>query len=247
MTDPSPSIDLSDVVYDRDGLVPCVVQEWRSGEVLMVAWMNRDALEHTLDTGMTWFWSRSRQELWHKGATSGNVQRVRELRLDCDGDTLLALVEQTGHACHTGTPSCFSDRALAQLEGRRGGDQAEAADRQAGDSEGARELHRGRYAADAGDAPPFLAVDALFRLIEGRRQDPPPGSYTATLFAGGPEAIGAKVEEEAAELAEAARDGDRAHAVYEAGDLFYHLLVLFADLGITPADVWAELERRRGS
>ncbi len=95
------------VAYDRDGLVPCVVQDWHSGEVLMLAYMNEQALARTRETGELHLWSRSRGEQWHKGATSGNVQAVRALRLDCDGDTLLALVEPTGPACHTGERTCF--------------------------------------------------------------------------------------------------------------------------------------------
>jgi phosphoribosyl-AMP cyclohydrolase / phosphoribosyl-ATP pyrophosphohydrolase len=95
------------LVYDERGLVPCVVQDWRTGEVLMLAYMNAQALERTRATGELHLWSRSREELWHKGATSGNIQTVRALRYDCDGDTLLALVEGAGPACHTGARSCF--------------------------------------------------------------------------------------------------------------------------------------------
>jgi phosphoribosyl-ATP pyrophosphohydrolase/phosphoribosyl-AMP cyclohydrolase len=95
------------VAYDREGLVPCVVQDWGTGEVLMLAYMNEQALRRTRDTGELHLWSRSRREQWHKGATSGNVQSVRALRLDCDGDTLLALVEPAGPACHTGERTCF--------------------------------------------------------------------------------------------------------------------------------------------
>jgi phosphoribosyl-ATP pyrophosphohydrolase/phosphoribosyl-AMP cyclohydrolase len=96
-----------EIVYDERGLVPCVIQDWRTGEVLTLAYMNALALERTRATGELHLWSRSRDELWHKGATSGNTQRVRELRLDCDGDTLLALVEPAGPACHTGERTCF--------------------------------------------------------------------------------------------------------------------------------------------
>jgi phosphoribosyl-ATP pyrophosphohydrolase/phosphoribosyl-AMP cyclohydrolase len=96
-----------DIAFDDNGLVPCVVQDWRTGEVLTVAYMNEEALARTRESGETWFWSRSRQELWHKGETSGNVQRVRELRFDCDADTVLALVEPAGPACHTGERTCF--------------------------------------------------------------------------------------------------------------------------------------------
>src|SRR5687768_11029687 len=95
------------VKFDRDGLVPAIVQDGKSGEVLMMAWMNEDSLRRTFALGQTVFWSRSRKELWHKGATSGNVQRVQEMRVDCDGDTLLVVVEPAGPACHTGAVSCF--------------------------------------------------------------------------------------------------------------------------------------------
>ncbi len=101
--DPSPPIDLA---WDK-GPLPCVVQDWRTGEVLTVAYMDREALRRTRESGEMWFWSRSRQELWHKGETSGNVQRLRELRWDCDADTLLAEVEPAGPACHTGERTCF--------------------------------------------------------------------------------------------------------------------------------------------
>src|SRR5437870_286400 len=109
---------MQEISFDEQGLVPCVVQDWRTGEVLTLAYMNAEALERTRETGETWFWSRSRQELWHKGETSGNVQRVRELRWDCDADTLLALVEPAGPACHTGERSCFfqGDTASAPHE-----------------------------------------------------------------------------------------------------------------------------------
>jgi phosphoribosyl-ATP pyrophosphohydrolase/phosphoribosyl-AMP cyclohydrolase len=102
-----------DLVYDERGLVPCVVQDWRSGEVLMLAYMNAQALERTRATGELHLWSRSRAELWHKGATSGNFQAVRALRVDCDGDALLALVEPAGPACHTGKRTCFHRGELA--------------------------------------------------------------------------------------------------------------------------------------
>jgi phosphoribosyl-ATP pyrophosphohydrolase/phosphoribosyl-AMP cyclohydrolase len=111
-------IDPDEISFDSRGLVPCVVQDWSTGEVLTLAYMNREALERTNETGETWFWSRSREELWHKGATSGNVQTVRALRYDCDADALLALVEPTGPACHTGERTCFhnGDAATAPHE-----------------------------------------------------------------------------------------------------------------------------------
>ncbi len=107
MNTPAEEPAAEQVAYDRDGLVPCVVQDWNSGEVLMLAYMNAQALERTRETGELHLWSRSRAEPWHKGATSGNIQSVRALRLDCDGDTVLALVEPAGPACHTGERTCF--------------------------------------------------------------------------------------------------------------------------------------------
>ena len=106
---------MQEVSFDERGLVPCVVQDWRTGEVLTLAYMNADALERTRATGETHFWSRSRGELWHKGETSGNVQRVRELRMDCDLDAVLALVEPAGPACHTGERTCFHNGELDPL------------------------------------------------------------------------------------------------------------------------------------
>jgi len=113
MNTPAEEPAVEQVVFDRDGLVPCVVQDWNSGEVLVLAYMNAQALERTRETGELHLWSRSRAEPWHKGATSGNVQSVRALRLDCDGDTVLALVEPAGPACHTGERTCFHRGELA--------------------------------------------------------------------------------------------------------------------------------------
>lgn len=110
---------IAKVKFDSRGLVPCVVQEWTTGEVLMLAYMNEESLRKTLETGYTWFFSRSRNELWNKGATSGHLQRVRQLFYDCDGDTLLAIVEQTGVACHTGSFTCFDNRWLSSPTGER--------------------------------------------------------------------------------------------------------------------------------
>ncbi len=103
------------VRFDERGLVPCIVQQQGTGEVLMMAWMNAESLALTLTTGTTWFWSRSRQELWNKGATSGNTQQLKQLLFDCDADTLLAVVDSPGPACHTGHRSCFYRQA--SLEG----------------------------------------------------------------------------------------------------------------------------------
>ena len=197
---------MEDIAFDERGLVPCVVQDWRSGEVLTVAYMNREALERTRDTGETHFFSRSRGELWHKGETSGNVQRVRGLRYDCDEDTLLAMVEPAGPACHTGERSCF---------------------------------HRGDM-----EPAPHEALPGLERTIAERKAAPAAGSYTAQLLAD-PPLIGAKVEEEAEEVARAAREESDERLREEAADVLYHLTVLLAARGLSVEDALEELNGRR--
>ncbi len=109
------AIPIDKIKYDDRGLVPAIVQDYLDGTVLMMAWMNAESLQKTLDTGETWFWSRSRQEFWHKGATSGHLQHVKDLRYDCDSDALLVTVEQVGDiACHTGERSCFHQIAMTK-------------------------------------------------------------------------------------------------------------------------------------
>jgi phosphoribosyl-ATP pyrophosphohydrolase/phosphoribosyl-AMP cyclohydrolase len=197
----------SEIVYDENGLVPCVVQDWNSGEVLTLAYMNADALARTRDTGELHLWSRSRRELWHKGATSGNVQAVKALRLDCDGDTVLALVEPAGPACHTGERTCF---------------------------------HRGELTP----AAPHEVLPALERTLASRAADRPAGSYTVELL-DDPPRIGAKVLEEAEEVARAAREESDARVDEEAADLIYHLLVLLVGRERRLRDVERVLDDRR--
>jgi phosphoribosyl-ATP pyrophosphohydrolase/phosphoribosyl-AMP cyclohydrolase len=177
-----------DIAYDEQGLVPVVVQDWRTGEVLTLAYANEEAVAKTRETGQLHLWSRSRQELWHKGATSGNVQQVKGLRLDCDGDALLALVEPAGPACHTGERTCF---------------------------------HHG----DTDKAAPHEALPDLERTLTQRKAERPTGSYTVELL-DDPPRIGEKVEEEAEEVARAAREETDDRVDEEAADVLYHLTVL---------------------
>ena len=200
-------MDDAEVAYDERGLVPCVVQDARSGEVLTLAYMNAEALARTRETGEMHFFSRSRQELWHKGATSGNTQALRALRIDCDGDALLALVEPAGPACHTGQRTCF---------------------------------HRG----ELDGFTPFETLAELERVIAQRAADRPDGSYTAELLAD-PEHIGEKVQEEAEEVARAAREETDERVANEAADVLYHLSVLLASRSLTLADAGRVLDERR--
>jgi len=195
------------IAFDERGLVPCVVQDWRTGEVLTLAYTNAEAIARTRETGELHLWSRSRDELWHKGATSGNVQRVRALRVDCDGDALLALVEPAGPACHTGARTCF---------------------------------HRGELEPPA----PHEALPGLERTLAERAAERPEGSYTASLL-GDPPRIGEKVQEEAEEVARAAREESDERVAEEAADVLYHLLVLLRSRGLDLADAEEVLLGRR--
>jgi phosphoribosyl-ATP pyrophosphohydrolase/phosphoribosyl-AMP cyclohydrolase len=193
--------------FDENGLVPCVMQDARTGEVLTLAYMNEEALARTRETGEMHFWSRSRNELWHKGATSGHTMKVHALRVDCDGDALVALVEPQGAACHTGERSCFHDGDL--------------------------------------DPQPGEALAVLERTIAERKAEGDTGgSYTAKLLAD-PKWIGEKVEEEAEEVARAAREETDERLREEAADVLYHLAVLLAARDMSFQDAFKELNERR--
>ncbi|WP_110929819.1 bifunctional phosphoribosyl-AMP cyclohydrolase/phosphoribosyl-ATP diphosphatase HisIE [Paenibacillus bouchesdurhonensis] len=210
------------IQWGESGLVPAIVQDTASKEVLMLAYMNRESLKKSLETGQTWFWSRSRSELWNKGATSGNTQQIVSLRYDCDGDTLLVEVQRQGPACHTGEDSCFYRVAAAA------GDQAAGAG----------------SAANRGEDGRFAVLGELEQLIAERYQERPEGAYTTYLFDKGIDKILKKVGEETAESIIAAKNGDNDELRYEVSDLIYHLLVLLRERKLPLDDIMQELERR---
>jgi phosphoribosyl-ATP pyrophosphohydrolase/phosphoribosyl-AMP cyclohydrolase len=197
----------SAINYDAQGLVPVVIQDWNTGEVLTLAYANAEAVARTRETGELHLWSRSRNELWHKGATSGNTQAVRALRVDCDGDTLLALVEPAGPACHTGERTCF-------------------------------------FTGDVEPPAPHEVLPALERTLRARQAQRPDGSYTVALL-DDPAHIGQKVEEEAEEVARAAREETDERVDSEAADVLYHLLVLLRSRDRSLADATEVLSGRR--
>lgn len=218
-------IPIADIKFDERGLVPAIVQNADTLEVLTLAYMNRESLERTLAEHETWFWSRSRASLWHKGETSGNTQRVVEVSLDCDHDALRVLVVPKGPACHSGAQSCFhSDLQSASQDGDADGDGDEGKQ------------------ADRVDLGQILS--RLYALIESRNRERPEGSYTTYLFDQGLDKILKKVGEECAETIIAAKNEDHYALVKEASDLLYHLLILFVDRGLTLEDVRDELLRR---
>ncbi|HEV7860634.1 MAG TPA: bifunctional phosphoribosyl-AMP cyclohydrolase/phosphoribosyl-ATP diphosphatase HisIE [Pyrinomonadaceae bacterium] len=231
------NIEIEDVKYDERGLVPAIVQDARTGEVLTLAYMNAESLRRTLAEGETWFWSRSRGELWHKGATSGNTQRVLEVRLDCDGDALVLLVEPAGPACHTGARSCFHN----EVQGPRSKVQGQEAEVSSFKPQASSLKPQVSGPIDLG-----ATLERLYALILNRREERPEGSYTTYLFDEGLDKILKKVGEEAAETIIAAKNEDAGLLVNEASDLIYHLVVLLVERGVTLADVRAELERRGG-
>jgi phosphoribosyl-AMP cyclohydrolase / phosphoribosyl-ATP pyrophosphohydrolase len=206
---------LAAVRWNTDGLAPVILVDARTSAVLTLAYANREALERTLDTQSTWLYSRSRAELWNKGATSGNTQRVVAVAIDCDSDALLYRVIPAGPACHTGAVSCFSE--VVPLDG------AEA-------------TPNGAHFAEA--------MLALTSTIADRKAHPPEGSYTAKLFAGGVDRIGKKIGEEATEVVIAAKNDDRGELVWETSDLLYHTLVLLAERNVSLDEIGDELARR---
>ncbi len=213
-------MDISMVKFDEKGLVPAIVQE-ENGQVLMLAYMNKESLEKTLETGYTWFYSRSREMLWQKGETSGNVQQVKEISYDCDGDTLLVRVHQTGVACHTGSYSCFSGRRIGESN-------QELAVVPPKDETSLAEI-----------------LYDLYSVIQDRRLHPVDGSYTNYLFEKGQDKILKKVGEEAVETVIASKNMRKEDILYEMGDLWYHCLVLLAFHNIRPEELFAELMSRR--
>jgi phosphoribosyl-ATP pyrophosphohydrolase/phosphoribosyl-AMP cyclohydrolase len=208
-------IDLKELKYGADGLIPAIAQDAATREVLMLGYMNEQALKQTLETGKMCYYSRSRQTLWVKGETTGHYQNVVGAKYDCDMDTLLFTVNQQGVACHTGEYSCFY-RNLTDGDNPEGGT-AEA---------------------------PHASLYDTFAVIKGRQANPVAGSYTNYLFEKGLDKILKKVGEETAEVIIAAKNRDNSEIIYETADLIYHLSVLLANSEITWDDIFAELKKR---
>ncbi|WP_442853671.1 bifunctional phosphoribosyl-AMP cyclohydrolase/phosphoribosyl-ATP diphosphatase HisIE [Bacillus sp. CHD6a] len=212
-------INLEAVKFDEKGLVPAIVQNASTKEVLTLAYMNGESLVKTVESRETWFWSRSRGELWHKGATSGNTQRVIEMRYDCDQDAVLVLVEPNGPACHKGEETCFHEVVLG------------------GESDAAGEL-------GVSDTGTTSILSRLESVIASRAVDKPEGSYTTYLFEEGVDKILKKVGEEAAEVIIAAKNRDRGELTWEVADLFFHVMVLLREQDVSLEEVLTVLEER---
>ncbi len=203
------------IKLNEQGLVPAIAQDINTGQVLMLGYMNPGSMKRTVEGVQVWFYSRSREDLWHKGEVSGNYLNLREAWLDCDGDTILLKVDPDGPTCHTGETSCFFNK----LEG----------------------LPKEYEDTDTG--PGILSE--LYALVQDRQQEMPEGSYTVKLLQEGVGRIAQKVIEEAGETGIAAAQGDTEHLPEEVADLLYHTMVLLAASGVKPEQVWSELRNRR--
>ncbi len=205
------------VDWDKSELLPVIVQDVANNEVLMMAYMNKEALELSLNTKIAHYFSRSKQRIWKKGESSGHIQTIHSFNIDCDNDTLLIKVTQEGVACHTGRRSCF----FTELESGKANSEVEV------DSHAM-----------------YGVIDTLYHTIQERKNADPSSSWTAKLFAKGDNTILKKVVEEAGEFSFAYKDNDEHEMVYEAADLTYHMLVALASKNISPDRIKQELARR---
>lgn len=208
----------STIQFNEDGLVPGVVQDWRDGTVLMVGFLNLQALEETLQTRYVHFWSRSRKTLWRKGETSGHYLMVKQVFVDCDLDTILIKAEPVGPTCHTGNPSCFfqeidSSQVISHTEPTHS--------------------HGG-------------IVNRLYEMALERKHHPRSDSYISSLMTGGQDRILKKIIEEAGEVLLACKNDHQAEIVYEVADLLFHTIVMLGYCEISPEAIYQELGSRFG-
>jgi phosphoribosyl-ATP pyrophosphohydrolase/phosphoribosyl-AMP cyclohydrolase len=204
--------------FDEQGLLPAVIQDWLDGTVLMLGYMNQEAITKTLETKSVHFWSRSRKKLWEKGETSGHRLQVKELFIDCDRDTILVKAQPAGPTCHTGERACFFSRIEEQ--GRIGQEKTQG--------------------ASGG------ILEGMLRIIRDRRANPQSGSYTTKLFEGGHDKILKKVAEEAGEVLLASKGGKKEEIVYEVADLFFHTLMVLGYHDVALQEIYQELGKRFG-
>jgi phosphoribosyl-ATP pyrophosphohydrolase/phosphoribosyl-AMP cyclohydrolase len=201
----------------NDGLVPVVVQDADTNEVLMLAYMNKEALELTQKTGFAHYFSRSRNKIWKKGESSGNTQEVKDILIDCDNDTILLKVKQNGPACHTGRKSCFFTK-----------------------------LQTGEKVLDKEQEIEYNFIDKLYHTLLDRKNADKKTSYVSSLYHKGENSILKKVVEEAGEFCFAVKDNEKKDIIYEAADLAFHVLVALAYKNIHPEAILEELKRREG-
>ncbi|NLC44968.1 MAG: bifunctional phosphoribosyl-AMP cyclohydrolase/phosphoribosyl-ATP diphosphatase HisIE [Clostridiales bacterium] len=216
---------LEQIKFDEKGLIPAIAQDAESGEVLMLAYMNKDAVKKSVETGRAHYWSRSRQKLWMKGESSGHIQAIQEAYFDCDKDALLLKVKQTTAACHTGNYSCFFNKIDGNYDIIKNNNQVFSPEEV--------------YSKDA------AILQELYQVVVGRKDNPKEGSYTTYLFDKGLDKILKKVGEESAEVIIASKNRSKEEVSYEVSDLFYHIIVLLVEQGVSLEEIYAELRKRR--
>ena len=248
--------------FDDRGLIPVVTQDCRTDEVLMVAYMNREALDKTLETGTVHYWSRSRSKLWLKGETSGHFQKLRSISIDCDGDALLVKAEQTGAACHTGHHSCFYRKLEAETvisgeaESKEEVAEVKAIMKETDitkatsitevtDKINITEVKMEKPEQEKDDSDLSQVLEQVFNIVKDRKQNPKEGSYTNYLFEKGLDKILKKIGEEASEVIIASKNLNKHEIKGEISDLFYHTFVLMVERGISLEDIYQELKGRR--
>lgn len=233
--------------WDKSPLIPAVVQDSSTKEVLMLAFMDKQALGLTLESGYMHYFSRSKNRIWKKGERSGHTQKVESIALDCDNDALLFTITQVGAACHTGHKSCFFHKldssSAKELESTFSMDSACALESKTLESN-APESSSKAHTSDLSQV--YGIMDTLYHTLLERKSAPESSSYTASLYAKGVNGFGKKIIEEAGEVLLALKDKDSAQIVYECADLLYHILVGLAYYNIHPEQVLAELQRRLG-
>ncbi|MDR1690034.1 MAG: bifunctional phosphoribosyl-AMP cyclohydrolase/phosphoribosyl-ATP diphosphatase HisIE [Clostridiales bacterium] len=237
-------IDLKELKYGSDGLIPAIAQDAATKEVLMLGYMNDHSLKQTLETGKMCYYSRSRQKLWVKGETSGHYQYVVNAKYDCDMDTLLFTVNQKGVACHTGEYSCFYRSLTGEDSAARRFGVSEAGAAKESSSPEKKASHVTASPEELGERLPHEALYDTFAVIKDRQINPVTGSYTNYLFEKGLDKILKKVGEETAEVIIASKNRDNSEIIYETADLMYHLSVLLANSEITWNEIFAELKKR---
>jgi len=211
-----------EIQWDERGLVPAVVQDHQDHAILMLAWMNQEALDATLSTGIVHFFSRSRQRLWKKGETSGNTLRLVDIRTDCDSDAIVVLAEAAGPTCHTERRSCF----YKDIDPKTG---------------------TIAFEDEGPTGAPSAIADKLYQVLCERRDDSDPAkSYTRSLLDKGFPKIEAKIHEESGELLEVLATGDEGKVIHESADLLFHVMVGLCARGIELDALWGELDRRFG-
>ena len=236
-------IDIIDQLkYDEKGLIPAIAQDYKTDEVLMLAYMNAESLAKTLETGKAHYYSRSRQKLWLKGETSGHFQKVRSLSIDCDGDTVLLKVEQTDAACHTGHRSCFYRKTEMEPNAATN-TETSINNAVASDIEPAGPAETEKAVDEIPAGPEVLK--AVYDVINQRVSHPKEGSYTNYLLDKGLDKILKKIGEETSEVIIAAKNGSQSETSYEVADLLYHVMVMLVKQEMTMEDIYEELDKRR--